>query len=69
MVLATDVARGNHEFRNTPPDVSRRLGYGVAASPLIVLLWVYYSAQLLFWGAEFTKVYTHASGSRCDRQV
>lgn len=43
--------------------------YGLAASPLIVLLWVYYSAQLLFWGAEFTKVYTNALGSRCDRQV
>ena len=32
--------------------------YGAAGLPLVVLLWVYYSAQLFFWGAEFTKVYT-----------
>jgi membrane protein len=31
--------------------------YGAAGSILIVLVWVYYSAQLFFFGAEFTKVY------------
>jgi membrane protein len=31
--------------------------YSAAASPILVLLWVYYSAQLFFWGAEFSKVY------------
>ncbi len=36
-----------------------RLGstYSAAGSPIVVLLWVYYSAQLFFWGAEFSKVY------------
>jgi len=29
-----------------------------------VLLWIYYSAQLFFWGAEFTKVYTKTVGSQ-----
>jgi membrane protein len=38
--------------------------YSAAGSPIIVLLWVYYSAQLLFWGAEFTKVYANTVGSR-----
>ena len=38
--------------------------YGAAGSLLVVLLWVYYSAQLFFWGAEFTKVYTRILGSR-----
>jgi len=37
--------------------------YGAAGSPIVVLLWVYYSAQLFFWGAEFTKVYTKTLGS------
>jgi membrane protein len=32
--------------------------YSAAGSPIIVLLWLYYSAQLFFWGAEFSKVYT-----------
>ena len=42
--------------------------YGAAGLPLVVLLWVYYSAQLFFWGAEFTKVYTRTVGSQCRRQ-
>lgn len=32
--------------------------YGAAASMIIILLWVYYSSIILFFGAEFTKVYT-----------
>lgn len=30
--------------------------YGAAGSLVVILLWVYYSAQILFFGAEFTKV-------------
>jgi membrane protein len=32
--------------------------YGAAASIVIILLWVYYSSIILYFGAEFTKVYT-----------
>jgi membrane protein len=39
--------------------------YSAAGSPIVVLLWVYYSAQLFFWGAEFTKVYAKTVGSQC----
>lgn len=42
--------------------------YSAAGSPVVVLLWVYYSAQLFFWGAEFSKVYTKTMGSQCARQ-
>jgi membrane protein len=36
-----------------------------AAGALIVLLpWVYYSAQILFLGAELTQAYSHRVGSR-----
>ena len=31
--------------------------YGAAGSLIVVLVWVYYSAQVFFLGAEFTKVY------------
>ena len=31
--------------------------YGVAGSLVVLLLWVYYSALIIFWGAEFTQVY------------
>ena len=37
--------------------------YGAAGSLVIVLVWVYYSSQLFFLGAEFTKVYTRTFGS------
>jgi membrane protein len=37
--------------------------YGAAWTLVIVLVWVYYSAQLFFLGAEFTKVYTRSYGS------
>jgi membrane protein len=30
--------------------------YGAASSVLIILMWVYYSAQILYFGAEFTKI-------------
>jgi membrane protein len=32
--------------------------YGAAASIVIILLWVYYTSIILYFGAEFTKVYT-----------
>lgn len=38
--------------------------YGAAGSVLIVLLWVYYSTQILFLGAEFTQVWATRHGSR-----
>lgn len=37
--------------------------YGSAGSLVILLVWVYYSAQILFFGAEFTKVYAKDYGS------
>jgi membrane protein len=37
--------------------------YGAAASLVIVLIWVYYSAQLVLFGAEFTAVYARRYGS------
>lgn len=38
--------------------------YGAAGSLVLILLWIYYSAQLLFIGAEFTEVYARLYGSR-----
>jgi membrane protein len=38
--------------------------YGAAGSVVLILLWVYYSAQILFFGAEITKVYAIRFGSR-----
>lgn len=37
--------------------------YGAAGSLVILLIWVYWSAQILFLGAEFTQVYARRFGS------
>jgi membrane protein len=38
--------------------------YGAAGSLVIILLWVYYSAMILFFGAELTQVYARRFGSK-----
>jgi membrane protein len=43
-------------------------GFGAAASLVVVLLWVYYSAQIFLFGAEFTRAYSHKFGSRKGQQ-
>lgn len=37
--------------------------YGAAASIIIILTWVYYSALILYFGAEFTRMYAITAGS------
>ena len=37
--------------------------YGAAGSLVILLVWVYWSAQILFFGSEFTQVYARTFGS------
>ena len=38
--------------------------YGAAGSMMILLLWVYYSCQILLYGAEFTRVWAARHGAR-----
>ncbi len=40
--------------------------YGAAGSLVVFVVWVYYSAQILYIGAEFTKVYACRYGSRIE---
>ncbi len=46
---------GNSSFGST---------YGAAGSLVVILAWVYYAAQILFFGAEFTQVYARRYGTR-----
>ncbi|RYD57173.1 MAG: YihY/virulence factor BrkB family protein [Sphingobacteriales bacterium] len=52
--IAIGLYLGNSDFGNT---------YGAAASIIILLSWVYYSAIILYFGAEFTKVYALNEGA------
>jgi membrane protein len=38
--------------------------FGAAGSLVLLLLWIYYSAQILLFGAEFTQVYANNYGSK-----
>jgi membrane protein len=38
--------------------------YGAAGSLVVMLIWIYYSAQIVYFGAEFTKVYARYRGHR-----
>lgn len=38
--------------------------YGAAGSVVVFIVWIYYSAAILFLGAEFTKVYSRRSDAR-----
>jgi membrane protein len=40
--------------------------YGAAGSLVALLVWIYYSAQILFFGAEFTQVYARRCGSKIE---
>ena len=40
--------------------------YGAASSLITLLLWIYYSSQILLFGAEFTQVYARKFGGRVE---
>lgn len=40
--------------------------YGAAGSIVVILVWIYYSAVILYIGAEFTQVYTEAFGGKIE---
>jgi membrane protein len=40
--------------------------YGAAGSLVVILVWIYYSAVILYIGAEFTQVYAEAYGGKIE---
>jgi len=40
--------------------------YGAAGALVLILVWVYYSAQILFFGAELTRAWAYQHGSRIE---
>ena len=43
--------------------------YGAAASIVALIVWVYYSGQIFFLGAELTKTFANRYGSELSRQA
>ena len=44
-------------------------GFGAAGSLVVLIAWVYYSAQIFLFGAEYTWVYTNRHGSRLQQRA
>ncbi len=44
-------------------------GFGAAGSLVVVLVWIYYSAQIFLMGAEFTRIYSYTLGSRKGQSI
>ena len=44
-------------------------GFGAAGSFVVLVAWVYYSAQIFLFGAEYTWVYANRNGSRVQQPV
>jgi len=38
--------------------------FGAAGTIVVAIMWVYYSSQIFFFGAEFTRAYSHEHGSK-----
>jgi membrane protein len=57
--LALGIYLGKASFAST---------YGAAASVVILIVWVYYSGQIFFLGAEFTKIFANCYGSQPSRK-
>jgi len=42
--------------------------YGAAGALIVILLWIYYSAEIFLLGAEFTQCYAHSHGSKTSER-
>ena len=64
MVTAVLFALGNFALSKYIQISNIGSAFGAAGSLIILLVWMYYSAQIFFYGAEFTKVYANKYGSK-----
>jgi membrane protein len=64
LVTAVLFAIGNYGISFYLSHSSAATAYGAAGSLIVMLLYIYYSAQIFFYGAEFTQIYANRYGSK-----
>jgi len=64
VVTAVLFALGNYGISIYLKFSSAASAYGAAGSLIVMLLWIYYSAQIFFYGAEFTQIFANRYGSK-----
>jgi membrane protein len=67
LITALLLALGTYVFSVYLGLVGTNSAYGAASSLVAMLLWIYYSAQIFLYGAEFTVVYANRYGSLARR--
>jgi hypothetical protein len=67
---AEDVPRGMSDelVDGDTFDITDEPANGAASSLITLLLWIYYAAQILLFGAEFTQVYANTYGTHVEPQ-
>ena len=68
MVTAVLFSLGKYAIGAYLGQVALGSTYGAAGSFAVLLIWIYYSALICFFGAEFTQVYTRRYGSHIQPQ-
>jgi membrane protein len=69
VVTAVLFTAGKHLIGLYLGQSSTASSYGAAGSVILLLLWVYYSSQILLLGAEFTRLYSAAIGERPQPEI
>lgn len=64
LVTAVLFALGNYGISIYLRFSSAASAYGAAGSLIVMLVWIYYSAQIFFYGAEFTQIFANRYGSK-----
>ncbi|MCZ7673130.1 MAG: YihY/virulence factor BrkB family protein [Chloroflexi bacterium] len=64
VVTAVLFALGNYAITIYISVSGTATAYGAVGSLIVLLLWIYYSAQIFFYGAEFTQIYANRYGSK-----
>ena len=68
-VTALLFAVGKHIIGLYLGQSSTTSSYGAAGSVIVLLLWVYYSCQIVLIGAEFTRLYSERFGAPFLRRI
>ena len=69
IVTALLFAAGKHLIGLYLGQSSTASSYGAAGSVVLLLLWVYYSSQILLLGAEFTRIYSDVEGEHPEPET
>jgi len=64
MTACSNARKSRFDFESTATRSAFASSYGAAGAVIIILMWVYHSAQIFLLGAEFSKIHASRSGTQ-----